>query len=146
MKIALDTNILAYASGADNKQLETLQILSSLLATDIVLPAQCLGELYNVLVRKKNIPVAITQQIIMEWARLFPALGSSWQSFQTAMEIAAIHHLQIWDALVLAIAAENHCHVLLSEDMHHGFTWGNLTVLNPFRKPSHPLLAPFLTP
>ena len=54
MKIALDTNVLAYAEGANgaamrNKALELIQRLPQ---GAIVLPVQTLGELFNVLVRK----------------------------------------------------------------------------------------------
>lgn len=43
-----------------------------------------------------------------------------------------------------AVTAENHCRVLLSEDMQDGFTWRGVTVVNPYRIPSHPLLASLL--
>ena len=30
--------------------------------------------------------------------------------------------------------------MLLSEDMHEGFTWGGVTIVNPFASPPHKLL------
>jgi predicted nucleic acid-binding protein len=30
--------------------------------------------------------------------------------------------------------------MLLSEDMHEGFTWGGVTIVNPFASPAHELL------
>lgn len=49
-----------------------------------------------------------------------------------------------WDALILAVAAENHCRLLLSEDFQNGFTWRGVTVVNPFVEPRSPLLAGWL--
>jgi predicted nucleic acid-binding protein len=43
--------------------------------------------------------------------------------------------------LILAVTAEAGCRVLLSEDMHEGFTWRGVTVVNPFAAIVHPLLA-----
>jgi hypothetical protein len=40
----------------------------------------------------------------------------------------------------MAVAAENRCRLLLSEDLQIGFTWRGITVVNPFSEPSSPLL------
>jgi predicted nucleic acid-binding protein len=54
MKIALDTNVLAYAEGANGAAMRdsALDIIQRLPQESVVLPAQTLGELFNVLVRK----------------------------------------------------------------------------------------------
>jgi len=52
----------------------------------------------------------------------------------------------MWDALILAVAAENHCRLLLSEDFNAGFTWRGVTMVNPFEAQPHPLLAQVLKP
>ena len=36
------------------------------------------------------------------------------------------------DALIMAVAADNHCRFLLTEDLQSGFTWRGVTVINPF--------------
>jgi len=69
---------------------------------------------------------------IMSWADSFEVADSSWSSFQSTIDLAIDHGLQIWDALIMAVAAENHCRLLLSEDLQNGFTWRGLTVVNPF--------------
>ena len=48
------------------------------------------------------------------------------------MELSTSHQLAVWDAIMLAAAAQAGCRVLLSEDMRHGFTWRGTTVRNPF--------------
>lgn len=54
MKLALDTNVLAYAEGTSGrpKKDEALDLIQKLPAGTAVLPAQTLCELFNVLVRK----------------------------------------------------------------------------------------------
>jgi hypothetical protein len=49
--------------------------------------------------------------------------------------------LAIWDAIILAAASEAGCRVLLSEDMQEGFTWGGVTIINPFAFSPHRLLV-----
>jgi predicted nucleic acid-binding protein len=61
-----------------------------------------------------------------------------------ALEIATVHRLQIFDAIILAAAAETDCRMLLSEDMQDGFVWRGVTVVNPFAAVPHPLLADLL--
>ena len=48
------------------------------------------------------------------------------------MELATSHQLSLWDAIMLAAAAQAGCRLLLSEDMQDGFTWRGVTVRNPF--------------
>jgi predicted nucleic acid-binding protein len=54
MKIALDTNVLAYAEGTNGVAMrdKTLSLMERLPPDAVVLPVQTLGELFNVLVRK----------------------------------------------------------------------------------------------
>jgi predicted nucleic acid-binding protein len=51
------------------------------------------------------------------------------------------HGLPMWDALILSVAAESGCRLLLSEDFQHGFTWRGVTVVNPYLETRHPLLV-----
>ena len=54
MKVALDTNILACAEGANGAAMRAraLELIERLPARAVALPVQTLGELFNVLVRK----------------------------------------------------------------------------------------------
>ena len=54
MRIALDTNLLAYAEGVNGAQRKqvSLGVVQKLSTEDIVVPVQALGELFHVLVRK----------------------------------------------------------------------------------------------
>ena len=57
-----------------------------------------------------------------------------------AADLAAVHRLRIWDSLMVAVAAEGGCRLLLSEDLQDGFSWRGVTVVNPFAATRHPLL------
>jgi predicted nucleic acid-binding protein len=61
-----------------------------------------------------------------------------------AADLAADHHFGIWDAVILSAASQAGCRLLLSEDLQDGFTWGGVTVVNPFASPRHALLDALL--
>ena len=77
MRIALDTNILVYAEGANGAVMrdKSLELIQRLPAGAIVLPVQTLGELFNVLVRKANgAPFGLGQLCLvgvtpLQWSR-----------------------------------------------------------------------------
>jgi predicted nucleic acid-binding protein len=58
-----------------------------------------------------------------------------------ATDLAADHRLSIWDSVILAAAAEAGCRLLISEDMQPGFTWGGVTIVNPFAATPQSALA-----
>jgi predicted nucleic acid-binding protein len=103
-----------------------------------------LGELFRLLTEKAKCSPDISRSRIQQWADSFEVADSCWASFQSAFDLTADHGLQIWDALILAVTAENRCRILLSEDMQDGFTWRGVTVVNPYKIPAHPLLASLL--
>ena len=57
------------------------------------------------------------------------------------LDLSVDHQLFMWDAVMVAAAAHARCRLLLSEDLQEGFTWGGVTVVNPFARVRHPLLA-----
>lgn len=146
MRVALDTNILAYAEGlGDEPRCSTaLQLLDQLHGADVVLPAQTLGELSRVLTGKAKRTPTQTRDAVLGWADSFEVADSTWFAFQAALDLTVDHQLPMWDALILAVVAENHCRILLSEDFQNGFTWRGVTVINPFVEPRAPLLAGLL--
>lgn len=147
MKIALDTNVLAYAEGANGAAMRdtALDLIQRLPQDAIVLPVQTLGELFNVLVRKAKRRPARARQAVLSWCDAYPLAETSAPVMIGAAELAAVHGLAIWDSVVLSAAAEAGCRLLLSEDLQNGFTWRGVTVVNPFAPVLHPLLAAFLT-
>ncbi len=143
MRIALDTNILVYAEGVgdERRQHATHRLLAALPEHLVVLPAQTLGELFRVLTGKAKRPAAEAREAVLGWVDAFAVVDSTQADFLSAMDLAVDHGLQIWDGLILSVAAESRCRLLLSEDLQHGFTWRGVTVLNPYTDEPHPLLG-----
>lgn len=148
MRIALDTNILAYAEGVgDETRCATAIRLIEQLPTDfVVLPVQTLGELFRVLVGNAKRAPALVRGAVLTWADAFEVAESSLTAFQAAMDLTIDHGFQIWDALIMSVAAENRCRLLLTEDLQSGFIWRGITVINPFNLPSSPLLDKITEP
>lgn len=146
MRIAFDTNILAYAEGVGTIEIRnrTLELIMRTPPGNILLPAQTLGELYRVLTTKAKRAPEDARTSVLQWADSFEIADSTWSAFQASFDLSIDHALRIWDALILSVAAENHCRILLTEDLHEGFTWRGVTVVNPYRTPSHPLLSNLL--
>jgi len=71
---------------------------------------------------------------------MFTVVPTTEMVLSRAMDVAAVHELATWDAVILAATAEAGCRLLLSEDMQEGFTWGGVTIVNPFAPTPHRLL------
>lgn len=146
MKVALDTNILAYAEGINGaiRRDAALDLLHRLPATAVVIPVQVLGELFNVLVRKAGRSKTAARDALLGWRDAFPPVETSCDVMLAAADLAADHRFGIWDAVILSAASQAGCRLLLSEDLQDGFTWGKVTVADPFAAPRHPLLDALL--
>jgi predicted nucleic acid-binding protein len=83
---------------------------------------------------------------VLSWRDAYSTVETSHNVMMSAMDLASKHTLSIWDSVVLAASAEAGCRLLLSEDLRAGFTWRGVTVVNPFARDIHPLLAAMLRP
>jgi predicted nucleic acid-binding protein len=146
--ICLDTNVLAYAEGVDDavRKARARQTIAALPGGTAIIPVQVLGELFRVLTIKAKRPVSTARERLLSWSDAFAVRDTSATAFLAAMDLAADHKLSIWDAIIMAVAAEAGCRLLLSEDLHEGFTWRGVTVANPFAPVLHPLLVAVLEP
>ena len=146
MRVALDTNILAYAEGVNGEGMRraALDLLRKLPPTAAIIPVQVLGELFNVLVSKGGSPPDKARAAILDWRDSFPAIETSAAVVFAAADLATDHRLSIWDSVILAAAAAGGCRLLLSQDLLDGFTWSGVTVTDPFAASHHPVLAAIL--
>ena len=146
MRIALDTNVLAYAEGTNGTAMrdKVLELIQRLPPGAVVLPVQALGELFHVLVRKAKRRPARARRAVLSWRDAYPVVETSVTVMVNATDLASDHGLTIWDSVILAASAEAECRLLLSEDLQEGFTWRGVTVTNPFAQALHPLLAALL--
>lgn len=141
-RVGLDTNVLAYAEGAGDARRcrAALALIGRIPPESGLLPVQTLGELYRVLVGKVRREPRVARAVVLEWANTYPTAATTSTALSAALELAADHGLQIWDALILSVCAESRCRILLSEDLQHGFAWSGVTIVNPFTHPAHPRL------
>jgi predicted nucleic acid-binding protein len=147
VKVALDTNVIAYAEGVnvDDRHNAALNLIERLPPESVVLPVQALGELFNVLTRKAGRPRASASDALLAWRDAYVVADTSSEVMLTAASLAADHQLSIRDAVILATASAAGCRLVLSEDLKNGFSWAGVTVTNPFLSPRHPLLEDILT-
>jgi predicted nucleic acid-binding protein len=143
MRIALDTNILVYAEGVNGapRADAAVKLAKRLPEPSTFLPVQVLGELFRVLVGKSSFSPREARAVVLRWQQTYPLIETSPSILVAALDLAADHGLSIWDAIILSAAAEAGCRLLLSEDMQEGFSWGGVTVVNPFAAKKHALLA-----
>jgi predicted nucleic acid-binding protein len=126
VRVALDTNILAYAEGLGNAA-------RCCAAKELIgQPPGHNGRACAGLTTKAKRSPAETRAAVLAWANSYAVADSTWPSLVAALDLTVDHQIPVWDALILAVAAENRCPCLLSEDFQHGFIWRNITVINPF--------------
>lgn len=146
MRVALDTNVLAYAEGinGDERRRTALDLVRRLPQEATVIPVQVLGELFNVLVRKAGKTRGEAREAVLSWRDAFPLIETSPPIMLAAADLATDHQFGIWDAVILSASSQAGCRLLLSEDLQAGFTWAGVTVVNPFTSPRHALLNALL--
>jgi predicted nucleic acid-binding protein len=134
VRVALDTNLLAYAEGVngDDRKATAASVLTGLAADEIVVPAQALAELFTVLTRKARWPAAKARAAVLTWHDACHVADTTASVLLEAMDLAAMHQYLLWDAIMLATAAQTGCRFLLSEDMQDGFIWRGVEIRNPF--------------
>jgi predicted nucleic acid-binding protein len=144
VKAALDTNLLVYTEQRSEKGDRARALALSFPERKLVLPAQVCGELFNVLTRKAAFQAADAAQTVRRWRLMCEVADTTDAVLDAALDLAVQHHLAIWDAMILSSACDKRCDLLLSEDLHPGFRWRGVTVVNPFAEPMSPLLDAFL--
>jgi predicted nucleic acid-binding protein len=146
MKIALDTNVLAYAEGVNGaqKKAQALQLIERLPSGSVSLPVQTLGELFQLLLRKLKHTPAQARTAVLAWRDAYALIETSEEVLVAAVELAVAHRFSFWDGVVLGAAREGGCRLLLSEDLQEGLTWDGVTVANPFATSPNPLLTGLL--
>ena len=146
MRTGLDTNVLVYAEGLNDaiRKRASVSLLRALPSADVYLPVQAVAELFHVLVMKTGVTPDEAKHAVLRWCDQYSLIDTSNAVLLSAMELSSHHRLRIWDAIIMAAAASASCRLLLSEDLHDGFTWNGVTVVNPFAPKPNPLLSELL--
>ena len=145
--IAFDSNILIYIGGIaradeDFAKMDIIQEMLPRLVekAELIASVQALGEVYHVC-QRKGPGRTKARELVTMLQETFTVVGSDQATLNEAVDLATEHKLQYWDALILNIAADAGCSLLLSEDMQDGFAWRGVTVVNPFAEKLHKRLA-----
>jgi predicted nucleic acid-binding protein len=146
MRVSLDTNILVYAEGLNDtaRKRAAVSLLRKLPPESVHLPVQAVGELFHVLVTKARVAPADAKHTVLRWCDQYSLVDTSETVLLSAMELSSQHRLRTWVAIIMAASASAGCRLLLSEDLHDGFTWNGVTVVNPFAPKPNALLAQLL--
>ena len=133
-KILIDTNLWVYLYAKDprEKSLQVRKLINQNFESTIV-TTQILGELFNVLNRKKIVELEEAKQIISEIASYFSIIPIETPHVFQALEIHSRYNYSYWDSLIIATALLTDCQFLYSEDMQNKQVIDNcVTIINPF--------------
>jgi predicted nucleic acid-binding protein len=134
----IDTNILVYAfdRSAGEKNTISAQLVKDCWENETgFISIQILQEFVVNVTRKIAAPLdhQMARQIVADlaqWRVHSPEVSDLLQ----ALDFQERYQLSFWDALVLQSAAHLGCKQLLSEDLNHGQTYGDVQVINPFKE------------
>jgi predicted nucleic acid-binding protein len=133
-RFSLDANVLVYSIDRSSpvKHKRAIAIVDGAADLDCVLTTQALGEFFFVSTRKGIVSARDAAAQADGWLTLFPTAAPSPAVMRAAFAEVVHHRFAFWDAMLLATANDAGCELVLSEDMHDGARFGNLTVRNPF--------------
>jgi predicted nucleic acid-binding protein len=133
-KVLLDTNLWVYLySKAPLDKYEKVNTILLSYIESLIVNTQILGELYNVLLKKKFQTQAQAQEIISQLVAGFDVSQITVMQVVEAIRINARYGYTYWDSLLIAAALHNDCRILYSEDMQHQQLIGDkLRIINPF--------------
>lgn len=130
----VDTNVLVYAfdAGTPEKRARAQAILTQA-DLELVVSAQVLQEFYWVATRKlaPALPADVAREAVRQFT-LGPVVALDAGLVVQAIDLARQHDIALWDAAIVVAAQRAHCDTLLTEDLHDGQAFGEVTVRNPF--------------
>jgi predicted nucleic acid-binding protein len=148
VKFAFDSNVVVYAEGVNDpyRQLVANRLAEAVGNDDLIVPLQALGEAVRAMVRKLGVTAAEAVARMRYWCEAFATQDTNREVFDGAVELVLKHKFQFWDAVIMSAAAAGGASVLFSEDMHDGFVWRDVMIVNPFAETRHPVVELLLKP
>lgn len=131
----IDTNVFVYAEDADlpEKQVVAQQYIRQLAKESRgVISTQVMVEYVAAGRRRLGLTLPQCRQGVLLMAQ-FDVVLIRPEHVLGALDLATVHSLSHWDALLVKTAASSGCSVLLTEDLHHGQQIDGVTIHNPFR-------------
>jgi len=130
----LDTNILIYSDDSREpvKKTKAVKLIKDhLLSRTGVVSLQVLQEYFVTATGKLKLDPGLAKQRVEFFAR-FQVAEPTVGDILAAIDIHRLHSFSYWDALVVRMAKQSGCRVLLSEDMRHGQVIEGIEIVNPF--------------
>ena len=134
--VFVDTNILVYAydRSAGQKQFLAAQLVKGCWENgNGCLSIQVLQEFYVNVTRKIAMPLDLqtSRQIVADLAHWHVHTPEATDLLQ-AIDFQQNYQLSFWDAMIVQSATRLACTRLISEDLNHGQSYGDVQVNNPF--------------
>ena len=129
-----DTNVLVYSDdkSAPAKQRRALQLIAEhRRARSGVVSLQVLQEYFVTITRKLGVDRAIARRKV-ELVAEFDVAAAELADILAAIDLHRLHKISYWDALVVRMAKQSGCAVLLSEDMQSARAIDGVQIVNPF--------------
>jgi predicted nucleic acid-binding protein len=133
-RYTLDTNILIYAVDRSGgaKHRVAIEIVDCSIERSCILTVQALAEFVFAVTRKALIPKEEAVAQARDWLRVFPIVAADGNALEAAYRAIEQERFGLFDALLLATAAQAGCTIAISEDMHDGVRLDGIEVRNPF--------------
>ena len=129
-RVAVDTNLLVYAFGGMDPK--GARASAALMGVDVV-SVQALNEFTDVMRRKYGRDDDEIETGLRYFASLMDVVAMTERARQAGFHLARRSGLRIYDAMIVATAADSGCTRLLTEDMRHGTSFLGVAIENPFR-------------
>jgi prevent-host-death family protein len=130
----LDTNVLIYCDDVSElaKQQKALEVLDEHTRSRTgVISLQVLQEYFVTACRKLGLDPETARRKVEIFAMLDVAEPKV-SDILAAIDLHRFHGFSYWDALVLRMAKQSGCRIVLSEDMQHGRVVDGVEIVNPF--------------
>lgn len=130
----LDTNILVYGDDRAEpaKQRTALDLIGAHRQQRTgVVSLQILQEYFVAATKKLKLDPTIARNKVEIYSK-FQVAEPTVSDILAAIDIHRLHGFSYYDALVLRMAKQTGCRVLLSEDMQHGQVVDSVRIVNPF--------------
>ncbi|MCP4041734.1 MAG: PIN domain-containing protein [Gammaproteobacteria bacterium] len=132
-RVFLDTNVLVYLF--DNDEPEKQAIAEKIFqgSEQILLSTQVLQEFYAVVTRRfgRTLDAELANQAVQGFMK-YPVETIHPVTVAKAVRRSIDSKITLWDALIVETALNAKVDVLLTEDLHDGWSIGGMRVRNPF--------------
>ena len=130
----LDTNVLVYSDDPRDpaKQTTVIDLVQDHLRQRTgVVSLQVLQEYFVSATGKLKLDAELAKRRVEFFAR-FHVAEPKVDDLLAAIDLHRLHHLSLWDTLILRCAKQSGCSVLLTEDLQHGQVIDGVKIVNPF--------------